>query len=279
MLSSLLWQSINIAYFQLINAGVKIVKKITLIAGLSMLLLVAMAAPALAKEDVGVQVGDWFKYEVKVTQYESEGPFPPTYSPLTLADNETNSITYNVTDITLGDGGDNVTFAITYDWKNSSITYATMVENVSTADTTLMIIGANMSEGDMVSDMYSFMGMQDIPARYLNESIMLENPNATRETNVLNYSMSLFDSPYDYTFLWDKATGMRVYYENHGDVAELNVGVTQPAYIYTVVWELVDSSVDGLLIPDLTGPILLLTLMSITVPVALLHRRKKPTSI
>lgn len=38
--------------------------------------------------------------------------------------------------------------------------------------------------------------------------------------------------------------------------------------------ELVDSSVDGLLIPDLTGPIILLTIMTITVPIVLLRRRK-----
>jgi hypothetical protein len=252
-------------------------KKIVVIAGLSMLLLVAMAAPAMAQMDVGVEVGDWFKYEVAVTQWESTMEFlPPGYmGPLTLADNETNYILYNVTDITTGDGGDNVTFAITYDWKNGTVTYANSVQNVSTANTQYLIIGANMTEGDMVSDEYDLFGTL-MDARYLGEPIDLVNPNATRATNVLEYSYEFFGSPYEYYILFDEATGMRVYYENHGDVAEFS---TQAAYEYTVKWELVDSSVDDLLVPDLTGPLLLLTLMSITVPVALLHRRKKPPMI
>ena len=249
-------------------------KKILLIAGLSILLVVAMAAPALAKEDVGVQVGDWFQYEAKITQWDTEMEFLPEgyLGPLTLADNQTDSIIYTVTAITPDTVGDNVTFEITYNWSNGSVTYANMVEQVATTDTNIFIIGANMTEGDMVSDAYSFMGFFDYPARYITSTQDLENPNATRETNVLEYSINMFGSDYDYVYWWDAITGMRVYYENHGVAGEIN---EQPAYTYTVEWRLVDSSVDGLLIPDLTGPILLLTIMSITVPVALMHRRRK----
>jgi len=47
-----------------------------------------MMAPALAQAGlIGVQVGDWFKYEAKVPFYESEGPFPPPLSPLNLFEN------------------------------------------------------------------------------------------------------------------------------------------------------------------------------------------------
>lgn len=237
------------------------------------MLLFAMVLPAMAQLDVGVEVGDWFKYERKVTQWDTEMEFlPPDYlGPLSLADNETNWVMYNVTDITPGDAGDNVTFLITYDWINGTQTEGTLVENISIANTNLFAIGANMSEGDMVSDVWSFFGMMDYPARYLNASIMLENPNATRETNVLTYSIDIFGSPYDYVFYWDKVTGIRVYYENWGDVAAFG---GQPAYTYTVVWELVDSSVEDLLIPDLTGPIMLLAMTSITIPIVLLKRRK-----
>jgi hypothetical protein len=244
-------------------------KKIVVIAGLSMLLLVAMAVPAMAQLDVGVEVGDWFKYEVKVTQWETEMEFLPEgyIGPLTLADNETNWIMYTVTDIV----DDNVTFTVTYNWKNGTETEGTMVENV-TNSMGLVAIGANMTEGEMVRDEFDFLGFMTWPAAYLNASIMLENPNATRETNVLDYSIDIFGSPYDYLYYWDNATGMLVYYESWGDVAAFD---PQPAYTYTVVWELVDSSVDDLLIPDLTAPILLLSLTSITVPIALLHRRKK----
>jgi hypothetical protein len=265
----------------------KIMKKLVLIAGLSilLLLLVVMAVPAMAKEDVGVQVGDWFKYEAQVTQWESTMEFlPDNYlGPLILAENNTNAIWYNVTDITPGDGGDNVTFTIQYDWKNSSVTTATMVENVSTADQTIFMIGANMTAGDMVSDTFDFLdlNMFQYPPRYINETIDLVNPNATKATNVCNYTLpDMLGASYDYIFFWDKATGMRVYYENHGVVPAISMtGFSQPAYTYTVKWELVDSSVDGLLVPDLTAPILLLTLMSITMLVALLHRRKKPRLI
>ena len=42
--------------------------------------------------------------------------------------------------------------------------------------------------------------------------------------------------------------------------------------------ELIDSSVEELeVVPDLAGPILLLTMMAITVPIILLRRRKRIT--
>jgi hypothetical protein len=202
--------------------------------------------------------------------------------PLTLADNETNSITYNVTDITPDVSGDNVTFTITYDWENGTITYDTMVETVSTADQTIFIIGANMTADEMVSDTFDFLdlGMFQYPPRYINETIDFVKPNATRETNVCNYTLpDLLGASYDYIFYWDKTTGMRVYYENHGVVPEINFGTIQPAYTYTVVWELVDSSVDDLLIPDLTAPILLLTTKSITIPIVLLRQTKRTNKL
>lgn len=249
-------------------------KKTILIVLLSVFLLSAMTVPALAQPlDVGVEVGDWFKYEAKVTQWESDDPFLPEgfYGPLTLADNQTNFILYTVTDITPVDGGNNVTFTITYDWQNGSETEGTYEESVTTANTQIFMIGANMEEGDMVSDTFDFLGMGffDYPVRYLNETIDREYLDSTRETNVCEYHLDMMGTPYDYTFQWDKVTGMRVYYENHGEVGAMFTA----AYTYTVVWELVDSSVEGLVIPDLTGPIMLLTLIAITIPIVL-HKRK-----
>jgi len=250
-------------------------KKKILIVLLSVLLLSAMAVPALAQSlDVGVEVGDWFKYEAKVTQWESDDPFLPEgfYGPLTLADNQTNFILYTVTDITPVDGGNNVTFTITYDWQNGSETEGTLVETVTTANTNIFMIGANMEEGDMVSDTFDFLGMGffDYPVRSINQTIDREYLDSTRETNVCEYPLEIFGSLYDYVYQWDKVTGMRVYYENHGDVAAFG---ESSAYVYTVIWELVDSSVEGLVIPDLTGPIMLLTLIAVTIPIVL-HKRK-----
>jgi hypothetical protein len=67
-------------------------KKVVFLTGFAVLILLAMTAPVLAQPlDVGVQVGDWFKYEVKVTQWESTDPFLPDgyIGPLSLASNET----------------------------------------------------------------------------------------------------------------------------------------------------------------------------------------------
>ena len=256
-------------------------KKKMLLIPLAMLLLFAMVAPALAqKELVGVQVGDWFKYEAKVTQWVSTMTFltDEYMGPLILAENNTNAIWYTVTAITPGAEGDTVTFTVQYDWKNGSTTYATVEETVSTADQMIFMIGANMTAGNMVSNTFDFldMGVFQYPARYINETIDFANLNATRETNVLEYDINILGAPYEYIFYYDKATGMRVWYWNHGDVPEIDFGTgePQPAYEYTVVWELVDSSVDGVLIPDLTGPILLLMTIAITIPIVILHRRK-----
>lgn len=262
------------------NAGVKMKKKILLLPLAVLLLMSAIVPLALAKELAGVKVGDWFKYRARVTQWESTMAFLPDnyFGPLTLAENNTNAIWYNVTGITPGAGGDNVTFTVQYDWKNGSVTTATVTYNVSTSDQLIFMIGANMTAGQMVSDTFDFLGMGifQYPARYINATINLVNPNATRETNVLNYRINIFGADYNYTFYWDKATGMRVYYENSGIVPALDF-IGQPAYSYTVKWELVDSSVNGLLIPDLTGPILLLAMMTATIPIAVLYRWKKTT--
>jgi hypothetical protein len=197
--------------------------------------------------------------------------------PLTLAEDETNYILYTVTDITSGAEGDSVTFTVQYDWKNGSVTYDTLVEEVSTADTFIFMIGANMTAGEMVSDTWNFLDLDWwYPARYINETIDFVNPNATRETNILEYDIEIFGAPYEYIFYYDRATGMRVWYYNHGDVPEIDfrMGTPQPAYEYTVVWELVDSSVEGVLIPEFTGPTILLMTMAITISIVILHRRK-----
>ena len=73
----------------------------------------------------------------------------------------------------------------------------------------------------MVSDTFDFLGMgfYQYPARYITRTFDFVNPEATRTTNECIYSIDIFGSLYNYTMWWDKATGMRVYYENSGDVA------------------------------------------------------------
>ena len=113
--------------------------------------------------------------------------------------------------------------------------------------------------------------MWPMPARYLNESIMLDTDQGIRETNVLDHDSNIFEQIYHYTYYWDKETGIQFYHAEHAtDVLNEN----QQPLSYACKVELIDSST-GVVIPDLTGPVMLLTLMAITIPIVLLHRRKK----
>ena len=189
-----------------------------------------------------------------------------------MADNQTNSIVYTVTAITPVTGATNVTFLITYNWKNGSVTTSTMEESVSNANQDIFMIGADMAAPQMVSDAWLFFGFFDYPARYITRTFDFVNPKATRATNELNYTVEIFGSFYNYTMRWDKATGMRIYYENSGDVAAFFTA----AYTYTVVWQLVDSSIADLLyIPEMFTPIMLLLMLGASTISIVLYRRKK----
>jgi hypothetical protein len=252
-------------------------KKKALLSALSVLLLSAIIAPVVAgPTDVVVHVGDWFKYEARVTQWISEDPFLPEgyFGPLSLAENETNSIVYTVTAITPVTGATNVTFLITYNWKNGSVTTSTMEESVSNANQDIFMIGADMAAPQMVSDHFDFLGMGffDYPARYINRTFDYVNPTATRATNECNYTIDIMGSIYNYTMWWDKATGIRVYYENHGDVG----AIFTAAYTYTVVYKLVDSSINNVsYIPETFTTIVILMILSASTASIVLYRRRK----
>ena len=256
-------------------------KKTALSIAFSVLLLSAMIAPVMAgPTDVVVQVGDWFKYERKVTEWGSTDPFLPEgyFGPLSLADNQTNYVLYTVTEImtvTEPAAGKNVTFLVTYNWKNGSETSETIVEHVSTANQNIFMIGANMEAPQMVSETYDFLGMgfYQYPARYINRTFDFTNPIATRATNELNYTIDIMGSIYNYTMRWDKATGMRIYYEEHGDAVAFG---EYNAYKFTRVHELVDSSVADLLyVPEVFTTIVMLLIISASTASIVLYRRKK----
>jgi hypothetical protein len=252
-------------------------KKKALLFALSVLLLSAMIAPVLAgPTDVVVQVGDWFKYEARVTQWISDDPFLPEgyYGPLSLADNQTNYILYTVTAITPVTGATNVTFSITYNWKNGSVTTGTLEESVSTASQDIFMIGANMNAPAKVSDTFDFLGMGffQYPERTITRTFDYANPTATRATNECNYTIDIMGSIYNYTMWWDKATGIRIYYQNYGNVGAMFTA----AYEYTVVYKLVDSNIAGLpYIPEMYTPIMLLLMLGASTISIVLYRRKK----
>ncbi len=254
-------------------------KKTALLTLLPVLLLSAMLLPSICRAgptDVVINVGDWFKYEARVTQWVSTDPFLPDgyYGPLSLADNETTSIVYTVTAITPSAGATNVTFAVTYNWKNGSVTTSTMEESVSTANQNIFMIGANMAAGQKISDTYDFLGMGffQYPQRDITDTIDFVNPIATRATNRCNYTIDISGSIYDYSMWWDKATGIRVYYQNHGNVGAMFTA----AYEYTVIYKLVDSSVNGLLyVPEMFTSITLLLMLGASTASIVFYRRKK----
>ena len=106
---------------------------------------------------------------------------------------------------------------------------------------------------------------------YLNASIMRDyNNSVTREANVLNYTGFGIDQEYNF----DVETGILVYHLTGGpEVYDFGAD----AYVeYWARMELTDSSIGELgIVPDMTGVILLLTMMSITIPIVLLRKRKK----
>jgi hypothetical protein len=245
------------------------IKKIVLLVALSVLLLSATAVPALAQYDwdVGVEVGDWFLYEPTLISYESEEvAFPPVYLEYLQTYDEASLMNYTVTDIT----GDIITFEIVYHWKNGTETTSTLADEMTISES-LMVIGANLPNGAEIRPEYSLLDMWPMAARYLNESIMLETDTGTRETNVLDHDRNIFEQIYHHTYYWDKETGIQVYHAEHA-TGVLNQD--QQAFSYECKVELIDSST-GVVIPDLTGPVMLLTLLAITIPIVLLHRRKK----
>jgi hypothetical protein len=254
---SVLWQTINIPCTNTIDTEKmlgKIMKKTLLIAGLSMLLLVAMAVPAMAElGDVGIQVGDWFRWEPSMTWEADEGVSPPWSAAYITWANDTDWVEYTATSVE----DSTVNYTVVTHLSNGTEVPSTASANVTNSydgNFGMLAISANLTEGTVVRTWGSPLA--------LNASFMLTTDNGTRETNVLDYESTYSGHN---VYMWDKEVGILIY---------RSVSASTATYNYTYTLELVNSS-SGLISPDLTGPLLLLATMSITIPVALLHRRKK----
>ncbi len=188
-------------------------------------------------------------------------PFPPSWNPGLLAINETDYVTYTVTGIS----GDIINFTEYRMWKNGSDMITTLDYNL-TAGPGLMVIGANLTEGEQIRP-----ESQSFGPMMLNASKMRTyNNSITREANVLNYSGLGINTEYN----WDALTGILVFYHTGGpEVFDSQSGSNVD---YWARIELTDSSVEELeIIPEMTGVILLLTIMVSTIPIVLLHKRKR----
>ncbi len=251
-------------------------KKIVLLTLFSVFLVSAMTVPSLSPWTAGVNIGDWFMYEGTLVLWEAdEGvPFPPHEYALILKEyNETDWYNYTVTDIV----GENVTFEILTHWSNGSETTSVLIDNM-TSSFTMMIIGANLEPGTQIRDEVDWTEVFGFPyvwpPRYLNETIMVEYINGTfRETNVLDFvHPPAFPGAYTrQLYHWDKEYGIQARYEVHSNATTMEGG----EYAYIAAFQLVDSSIDVLIIPEYPpGAVMLSLFVAITVSTALYKRKK-----
>ncbi len=188
-------------------------------------------------------------------------PFPPWWNPGLAAIKDTDYVTYTVTAI----DESWVNFTEYRMWNNGSDLTTTLDYNL-TAGPGWMVIGANLTEGEEIRGPTQFFGPMT-----LNASKMRTYANSvTREANVLNYTGFGIDNEYDF----DVETGILVYMLTGGpEVFDFFTGSTVD---YWARMELTDSSVGELeIVPDLTGVILILTIMASTIPIAVLRKRKR----
>ncbi len=246
-------------------------KKIILTVLLSVFLLSAMIVPSLSQYDwdVGIEVGDTFRYVGTLHLWEGTASFPPMYLEFLQTYNDSDWLEYTVMDI----DAENVTFDILYHWKNGTEDVGTMEENM-TSSMTMMVIGANLTEGTEVRAGWTDPTWGIVyEARILGASVMREYESGPREANVLIYDQNIFGNIFHYKYQWDKEIGIQVYFQNSATNVMDMYGNT---YSYNATLELIETNVTGwTVIPEFpTGTVMLLLFIAITVSIDL-YRRKK----
>ena len=104
---------------------------------------------------------------------------------------------------------------------------------------------------------------------------MVEYASGPREMNVLDWT---HPPTFGYTrqmYHWDKEYGIQAYYQVESTATDFASG---GEYTYIAKFQLVDSSMDVLVIPEyLPGAVMLLVLISITVSIGLYRRKRLHT--
>ena len=245
-------------------------KKNVLTVLLSVFLLSALVVPALSQYDwdVGINVGDTFRYVGTLLTWGGTAAFPPMYLEYLQTYNESDWIEYAVTGIDT----EIVTFEVTTHWTNGTETMATMDENM-TSSMAPLVIGANLTEGTEIRAAYTdpTWGIQ-YDTRILGTPIMRDYDSGPKETNVLIYDQNIFGNIFHYEYFFDKATGIRVYYQNSGtNVMDMNMDT----YTYNCTLELVETNVADWVVPEFSaGTTMLLVFVAVTVTVGLYGRKK-----
>lgn len=257
-------------------------KTILLLMFLMLLMAASVFTPKSQAFTAGVQVGNWFRYKGTLVYWRAdEGvPFPPhQYANIIREYNETDWYLYNITDIVATSTSANVTFQVTRHWKNGTEDSYTLVDNM-TSSFTMMVIDTDLGPGDMVRPLFDWTEIFGFPyvwpARYLNETIEVEYVGGTtRYADVLDWWIpGVFGPPTTrQIYWWDNTTGIQVRYEVRENGTDF---VSGGAYEYIATFELIDSSYGwGAVIPEYPKwPLVLLTLtVTAAIPVALYKRK------
>ena len=247
------------------------------------MLLSAILLPSLcqAQLTIGVQVGDWFKYEGTLVSWEADPivPIPPNeYAFEVVTFNTTDWFMYTVTDIT----GENVTFEVVTRWSNGTETTATMEDDMANSFT-LMAIGTNLGPGDQVRPLYDWtevFGFDWVwPPRILNDTKEVQWLSETRTANVLDWwHPPLFggDPTTKQTYNWDAQTGIQTLYETNSSGTWFSEDFLDSGlFSYVVRRVLVDSSVTGLVIPEVFTTVALMAVLITSTAAIVLQRRRK----
>ena len=142
-----------------------------------------------------------------------------------------------------------------------------------------MVIGTNLGPGDQVRPLVDWtetFGFEWIwGVRTLNDTIEVQWLSETRTANTLDWWHPGFfggDPTTRQAYHWDKATGMQVFYETESSGLDFDSGED---YFYIVRRVLVDSSVEGLLIPEVFTTIVMMVILGASTASIVLYRRKK----
>ena len=256
-------------------------KKTALLTVLSVSLLSAMLLPSLcqAQLTVGVQVGDWFKYEGTLVSWEAgpNVPIPPNeYAQEVVTYNTTDWFRYTVTAI----AGGNVTFEVMTHWSNGTETTETLEDDTANGFA-MMCIGANLAPGTQIRPEYDWtpvFGFAWIwPARKLNATTEDQYAGGTRTANVLDWWHPPFFEGAEPTtrqiYHWDKETGIQTLYETQ--TSGTDFGGSGEDYAYITRRVLVDSSIEGLVVPEVFTCVVLLLVLSASTASIVRYRRKK----
>jgi hypothetical protein len=113
-----------------------------------------------------------------------------------------------------------------------------------------------------------------MPARCLNASVMRGYESGPKETNVMIWDWNFFEAVYHYEYLFDKETGIKVYFQSSGTDAFDTSG---NPFSYNCTLELIETNREGwTVIPEFpTGTVMLLIFVAVTVSISILRKRPK----